>query len=110
MRNNHLKQRYRSEEMSAPGLLPPEEYERRKRFLEGLKSLTRSEHIEIVRILQKHEITFSENQNGVFFNVGILPQEAFDALELFLRFTISNRKYLSDRETLISTLTVDTAP
>ena len=93
--------------MNAPGLLPAEEYERRKRFLEGLKTLTRAEHIEIVRILQKHEVAFSENQNGVFFNVGLLSQVAFDALELFLHFTHSNRKYLSDRETFISTLTTE---
>ena len=91
--------------LHTPGLLPSEEYERRKRFLEGLKSLTRAEHIEIVRILQKHEIVFSENQNGVFFNVGLLPQEAFDALELFINFTNSNKKYLSDRETFMSSLT-----
>jgi hypothetical protein len=95
--------------MNAPGLLPAEEYERRKRFLEGLKTLTRAENIEIVRILQKHEVAFSENQNGVFFNVGLLSQVAFDALELFLHFTHSNRKYLSDRETFISTLTTESS-
>ena len=107
LRNNDLKQRYALEEMSsnAPGLLPGEEYERRKRFLDGLKSLTRAEHIEIVRILQKHSVNFSENQNGVFFNVGLLTQEAFDALELFITFTNSNKKYLSDRETFMSSLT-----
>ena len=90
---------------NAPGLLPSEEYERRKRFLEGLKTLTRAEHIEIVRILQKHSIAYSENQNGVFFNVGLLPQEAFDALELFISFTNTNKQYLSDRENLMNSLT-----
>jgi len=92
----------------SPGLLPSEEYERRKLFLDGLNTLTRAEHIEIVRILQKHEISFSENQNGVFFNVGILPQTVFDALELFMNFTNSNRKNLIDRENLISSLTCST--
>lgn len=90
---------------SNPGLLPTEEYERRKLFLEGLKGLMRAENIEIVRLLQKHNVAYSENLNGVFFNVGIISQEAFDALELFLSFTHSNRKYLSDRENLISSLT-----
>ena len=90
---------------NAPGLLSSEEYDRRKLFLDNLKSLTRAEHIEIVRLLQKHEVAFSENQNGVFFNVGILSQEAFNALEFFISFTTSNRKYLADRESFISTLT-----
>lgn len=90
---------------STPGILPSEEYDRRKQFLEGLKSLTKAEHIEIVRLLQKHEVSYSENLNGVFFNVGLLTQTAFDALELFLNFTHSNRKYLADRENFISSLT-----
>jgi hypothetical protein len=91
--------------MPTPGpLLPPEEYERRRRFLEGLRSLTKAEHIEIIRILQKHEAEFSENNNGVFFNVCALPQPVFDALELFLSFTQKNRQNLEDREVYLSTL------
>ena len=90
--------------MSAPGLLAPEEYELRKKFLDGLKLLTRAENIEIVRILQKHEAVFSENLNGIFFNVVALPQTTFDALELFISFTQSNRRDLADREQYMSTL------
>lgn len=91
--------------MPAPGpLLPQEEYERRRRFLEGLRTLTKAEHIEIVRILQKYEAEFSENNNGIFFNVCSLDQAVFDALELFLYFTQKNRKNLEDREMYLSTL------
>jgi hypothetical protein len=87
----------------APGLSPTE-YERRRQFLEGIKGLTKAEHIEIVRILQKHKTQYSENNNGVFFNVTLLEQEVFDALELFLKFTQSNRRDLADRELFMSTL------
>jgi hypothetical protein len=90
------------------GVLPVEEYERRKVFLENLKGLTKSEYIEIVRLLQRHDAPFSENLNGVFFNVCSVSQAVFDALELFLQFTTSNRKNLADRDTLLSTLTVET--
>ena len=96
--------------MSAPGLLTPEEYERRKKFLDGLKMLTKAENIEIVRILQKHEAVFSENLNGIFFNVVALPQVTFDALELFISFTQSNRRDLADREQYMSTLAHVTGP
>lgn len=90
---------------SNPGpLLPPEEYERRKKFLDGLKGLTRAENIEILRILQKHSAQFSENHNGVFFNVGLLSQDVFDSLELFLSFTQTNRQHLADRESLLHSL------
>jgi hypothetical protein len=91
--------------MPTPGpLLPHDEYERRRRFLEGLRTLTKAEHIEIIRILQKQEAEFSENNNGVFFNVCTLPQSVFNALELFLSFTQKNRKNLEDRELYLSTL------
>jgi len=91
--------------MSAPGTLSPEEYERRKVFLENLKSLTKTEHIEIIRILQKHSAEFSENLNGVFFNCCNLAQPVFDDLELFIQFTQTNRKNLADRELYLSSLT-----
>jgi hypothetical protein len=91
--------------MSNPGnLLSPEEYERRRLFLENLKGLTKAENIEIVRILQKYEVAFSENANGIFFNVGMLEQSAFDALVKFLQFTQSNRRDLEERELLMNNL------
>jgi len=89
--------------MTTPGLAL-NEYERRKVFLESLKGLTKSEYIEIVRILQQHKIEFSENANGVFFNVTTLTQPVFDALELFIRFTQTNRANLANRESFMSTL------
>lgn len=91
--------------MSTPGpLLAQDEYERRRRFLECLRALTKAEHVEIIRILQKHEAEFSENNNGVFFNVCTLAQPVFDALELFMSFTQKNRQNLEDRELYLSTL------
>jgi hypothetical protein len=91
--------------MSNPGIsLSPEEYERRREFLDGLKGLTKAEYIEIVRILQKHDVPYSENANGIFFNVGMLEQTAFDALVKFLQFTQSNRRDLEERELLIKNL------
>ncbi len=95
--------------MNAPGeKLPTEEYGRRKEFLENMKGLTKPEYIEIVRILQKHEVAFSENQNGIFVNIASLPQTVFDDLERFLLFTATNRQNLSDRDCLLSTLATHT--
>lgn len=90
----------------SPGteLLPQEEYSRRKHFLESLKGLTKSEYAEIVRILQKREVHFSENKNGIFFNIAALEQSVFDDLEKFILFTQSNRQSLADRDTILSTL------
>jgi hypothetical protein len=94
-----------STDAPTPGTLALAEYERRKAFLENLKSLTKTEHIEIIRILQKHSAEFSENLNGVFFNCCNLTQQVFDDLELFIQFTQTNRKNLADREMYLSSLT-----
>lgn len=89
--------------------LPPDEYVRRKVFLDNLKGLTKPEYIEIVRILQKHTVPFSENQNGIFVNIASLTQTVFNDLENFLEFTSTNRQNLSDRDSLLSTLTTHTS-
>jgi hypothetical protein len=94
--------------MSTPGeaKLTPEEYERRRIFLESLKGLTKAEYVEIVRILQKYEAPFSENHNGIFLNLSTMEQGVFEELEKFLIFTQTNRQKLSDRDSLLSTLLV----
>jgi hypothetical protein len=92
--------------MSLPGKLTSSEYERRRVFHESLKGLTKAEYVEIIRLLNKYEETYSENLNGVFFNVCTISQVTFDALELFLKFTQSNRRDLADREVFLSTLVV----
>jgi hypothetical protein len=86
--------------------LSAEEYERRKTFLDNMKGLTKSEYIEIIRILQKHEVVYSENHNGIFLNLTALPQTVFNDLQHFLLFTQQNRQNLSDRDSLLSTLLV----
>ena len=84
-----------------------EEYERRRDFLETLKSLSKAELVEIVRILQKFEVVYSENTNGIFFNVGMLDQEVFDALLKFMEFTQSNKQVLAAREEIMSSLATE---
>lgn len=91
---------------TAPGLNAAE-YERRKLFLETIKSLSKAESIEILRILQKHNVPYSENTNGVFFNVSGLEQDVFDALLKFLDFTQSNRRDLAARELYMSSLATE---
>ncbi len=92
---------------NAPGLLPSEEYERRRIFLESLKTLTKAEHVEIARILVKHKVSFSENSNGIFFNVGLLEQSVFEALLQFIDFTQFNRRDLAIREQMLSSLATE---
>ena len=84
-----------------------EEYDRRKQFLQEISSLTAAELIEIVRILRKHKFVYSENTNGVFFNVATVPQDLFEDLHTFIQFTKTNRTSIEDRNKLFTTLGVE---
>jgi hypothetical protein len=78
------------------------EYERREKFLVALKQLSNAEYLEILRLLQKKNVHYSENTNGVFFDIVALDQEIFDSLEKFIDFVKKNRAELSEREVLIN--------
>jgi len=79
--------------------MEPIEYERRRAFCEEIKEMGKSEHIEIARILRKHEIQTSENRSGIFFDMVKLPQEVFDALLTFRDFVQQNNEELEKRDT-----------
>jgi hypothetical protein len=83
-------------------IMESKEYERREKFLVALKQLSNAEYLEILRLLQKKNVHYSENTNGVFFDIVALDQEIFDSLEKFIDFVKKNRAELSEREVLIN--------
>ena len=80
------------------------EYERRRVFLDSLKKLHTSEYVDIVRILKQEQVVYSENTNGIFFDVAQLPQKTFDVLEKYMNFVHKNREELSIREKIMNEL------
>ena len=77
--------------------MEPSEYERRKAFFDEMKTMGRSEHIEIARILRKHNVPTSENRSGIFFDLGKLPSDVFTALLAFREFVQQNNRELEKR-------------
>jgi hypothetical protein len=78
--------------------LTNEEYEERRIFLEELKRLVIVEQEEIFRILKKNKCEYSENSNGVFFDVSRIPNEVFSEMKSFLTFCQANRKNFEIRD------------
>ena len=70
----------------------PNEYEQRKLFLEDLKTLTKDEYEEIFRIIKRNQVEFSENSNGVFFDLVGVSSEVFDLLKNFMELCKTQRK------------------
>jgi hypothetical protein len=68
------------------------DYERRKHFLEDMKILSKDEYEEIFRILKRHNIEYSENSNGIFFDLALLSSDVFEKLSTFMDFCKTQRK------------------
>ena len=81
-------------------------YEERKEFCKELTTLSRPELEEVYRILRREGGEFSENSNGIFFDVASLPAHVFDALWKFLQFCKSNAKDLEERSKLIVNMSI----
>jgi hypothetical protein len=74
------------------------EYDERKRFLEELKTLSKSEMEELYRILKGSTAEYSENSNGVFFDACKLPADIFAQMQKFMEFCRKNRDDFALRE------------
>lgn len=75
-----------------------EDYEIRKQFLDNLKMLNKSEKEEIFRILTSTKSAYTENSNGIFFDVSKLSKETFNQMVQFLEFCKKNREEFLNRE------------
>ena len=75
-----------------------DDYDSRKQLLEDLKMLNKSEQEEIFRILKLNDGIYSENSNGIFFDVTKLNDSLFEKLLQFVEFCKNNRKEFENRE------------
>jgi hypothetical protein len=67
-------------------------YEDRKQFLEQMGTLSRAELEEVFRIIKRHNDNFSENTNGIFFDISTLRDDTFVSLNEFMDFCMKNRE------------------
>lgn len=90
--------------MSNPvNTLTNEEYEDRKKVLQELSRLVKSEQEQIFLILKRYKLEFSENSNGVFFDLSRIPTEPFEEIKKFLTFCQTNRTDFEVRDRQMET-------
>lgn len=73
------------------------DYEERKAIFETIKALVKPEQEEIFRIIRKLKVSYSENSNGVFFDLNSLSDEAFTQIREYIHFCIKTRQAHEDR-------------
>lgn len=78
--------------------LTDEEYLDRKKCFEELKTLVRSEQVQIFRILKKFNVEYTENSSGILFDLSKVSKEAYTEIRRFLSFCQDNRTNFEERD------------
>jgi hypothetical protein len=66
--------------------LSNKDYELRKQMLMDLKLLSKTEYLKVFEIIKKNKVEYSENSNGIFFDLAKVSAEVFDELIVYLIF------------------------
>ena len=82
----------------------PPTLENKKQFLEELKVLTKDEYGEIFRIIKNNNVEYSENSNGIFFDLNVVDDEVFLKLTKFMELCLATRNDEAVRTKEIDTL------
>lgn len=72
-------------------------YEERKLVFENIKVLVKSEQEEIFRIIRKTKENYTENSNGIFFDLANISEEAFIQIKEYLNFCLKTRQEDAER-------------
>jgi hypothetical protein len=67
-------------------------YEDRKKVYDDIKYLQKPEQEELVRILRKTKESYTENSNGIFFDLSALSEESFLHIKEYLHFCLRTRQ------------------
>ena len=89
--------------MSSPTTIK-NEYEAKKQFLEDLKQLSKTEHEEIFRIIKRNHVDYTENSNGVFFDLQNVNSDIFIQLHKFMELCSTQRANEESRNNELNTL------
>jgi hypothetical protein len=81
-----------------------DDYERRRAFVDSIKTMSRPEFIEIARILRRGGVPISENRSGMFFDMTKVPDDVFAQLLEFHEFVVQNSKELEKRQHVMKAL------
>ena len=94
--------------MSASQSFTKEEYDQRKQLHEDLKSLSEEEYKEIFRIIKRNNVPFTENSNGIHFDLCNINQETFTNIVRFLNLCSQQRENEEARTKELDTLRHET--
>ena len=73
---------------------------KKKNIINTVNKFGKSEHLEILKIIQKYEdIKYTENNNGIFVNLNTIPESVLLEIEKFVTYYIIKKDYLKQEKT-----------
>jgi hypothetical protein len=81
-------------------------YEDRKKVFENIKILAKPEHEEVFRIIRKTKENFTENSNGIFFDLSTVSDETFKQIQEYLDFCLKTREEDAERLKELETIRI----
>ncbi len=66
-------------------------YEVRKTIFNYIKTLNSIECEEIYKIIRKNKEHYSENSNGVFFDLNLMSDDTIDKINEYIQFCMKNK-------------------
>jgi hypothetical protein len=76
----------------------------KKQLLEELKLLSKEEYEEVFRIIKRNNVEYTENSNGVFFDINFCSLDICEKLNNFLELCKTQRKNEETRTHEMDTL------
>jgi dsDNA-specific endonuclease/ATPase MutS2 len=73
-------------------------YEDRKKMFDTMKILVKSEQEEIYRIIRKSKETYTENSNGIFFDMASISEPSYLQIKEYLDFCLKTREDMDNRQ------------
>lgn len=73
-----------------------------KALLEKINNLSSTEHSEILKIIKQNDTPYTQNKNGIFFNLSTLKDETVKDIESFVVYCMSNKRELDEYDKLLN--------
>lgn len=68
----------------------------KKKICNMIKTLSKTEHDEIFKLLQYNSYTYTQNNNGIFMNFSTISDEDFNKVKDFVLFCYDNKESLDE--------------
>jgi hypothetical protein len=63
-----------------------------------INKLEKRQHVEILRLLTKNKVHYSENRNGIFVNMILLDEDIISELDSYIKYIKKQEKQLNKIE------------